>query len=381
MNFFRSFVPKCLLAAFFAAGAGCGSGDDCGDFNAGCAAHAARDFQKAAQIFEKCVEREPGNVSALVYLSSSKLELNDLKGAAETLSKAAAIAGGDIDVRMLDAQIAMKMKDYDRSAGIYTDIAENGAHEPAIRSQAYSGLGVVESFRDNRDLARIAFMKAIRINNRNAAAWYNLALLYRDQFSYLKASLDHFDMFVGLEQATDARVQRAQNSMMPELKASLARSVSERPGVDRRNSAVSAAAISKAESAMKAKTYKTARLRYAEALQADPLSYPAAVGLAKAWLASDKTRNGKLKAHANYKLACKLRPSSVSTFLSTGELASSLGMYASAVDSYSRALAANPASLDAIDGLIRALRKVDKRKTAQAYQVYRDMVHSSRKKD
>jgi hypothetical protein len=56
-------------------------------------------------------------------------------------------------------------------------------------------------------------------------------------------------------------------------------------------------------------------------------------------------------------------------------------MYASAVDSYSRALAANPASLDAIDGLIRALRKVDKRKTAQAYQVYRDMVHSSRKKD
>lgn len=381
MNFFRSFVPKFLLGVFFAAGAGCGSGDEGGDFNAGSTAHAARDFRKAAQIFEKCVEREPGNVSALVYLASSKSELNDLKGAGETLSKAAELAGGDVDVRMLEAQIAAKMKDYDRAVGIFAEIAENGALEPAVRSQAYSGLGVAEAHRDNRDMARIAFMKAIRINNRNATALYNLALLYRDQFSYLEAAYDNFDMFVRLEQSEDARVQRVRNSMMPELKESIARSVSERPGVDKRNSAVSAAAISKAESAMKAKTYKTARLRYAEALSADPLSYPAAVGLAQAWLASDKTVNGRKKAHANYKLACKLRPSHVSTFLRTGELAFSLGLYASAVDSYSRALAANPASLDAIDGLVRALNKVDKRKTARAYQIYRDMVHSSRRKD
>ena len=54
-----------------------------------------------------------------------------------------------------------------------------------------------------------------------------------------------------------------------------------------------------------------------------------------------------------------------------------LGMLAAlslqAVEIYSRAVAANPASLDAIDGLIRALRKTGgKAKVAEAYQRYRE---------
>ena len=61
-------------------------------------------------------------------------------------------------------------------------------------------------------------------------------------------------------------------------------------------------------------------------------------------------------------------------------MAVSLGYHASAVEIYSRAIAANPASLDAIDGLIRALKKVGNPKTAQAYQIYRDNIPSPAKK-
>ena len=68
-----------------------------------------------------------------------------------------------------------------------------------------------------------------------------------------------------------------------------------------------------------------------------------------------------------------LRPSAVSTFLTTGSLAMKLGYSSQAVEIYSRAVAANPASLEAIDGLIRALRKSGgKDKVAEAYQRYRD---------
>ena len=67
-----------------------------------------------------------------------------------------------------------------------------------------------------------------------------------------------------------------------------------------------------------------------------------------------------------------LRPSAVTTFLKAGSLAAKLGLNLQTVEIYSRAIAANPSSLDAIDGLIRALRKVGgKERVAAAYQAYR----------
>ena len=56
-----------------------------------------------------------------------------------------------------------------------------------------------------------------------------------------------------------------------------------------------------------------------------------------------------------------------------------LGHYATAVEVYSRAMAADPANISAIDGLIRALRKAGgKNSIAAAYQSYRDLVTKKR---
>ena len=57
-----------------------------------------------------------------------------------------------------------------------------------------------------------------------------------------------------------------------------------------------------------------------------------------------------------------------------------LGRYATAVEIYSRAMAADPASIGAVDGLIRSLRRVNKTKAASAYQAYRDTLPSPRKR-
>jgi tetratricopeptide (TPR) repeat protein len=374
MNFSLSSARRRAFAVLLTALAGCGPNDGSREFASGLDAYRIRDFRKAEKLFVKCVERAPANASAFVYLARVKLEQGDLKAASVAVSEAARIAGEDVDVRMLSAHIAWHLKDYDRAAGIFSALAEDGKLDPVVRSDAYSGLGVVEMTRDRRDMSRVAFLRAIRVNRRNAAAWYHLALLYRDQFGYIESALDQFEFYVRLEKSVDARVQRVQRSLIPELKERIARSAAERPGVSRRNSAVSAAAISKAEAAMKKRTYKTAVSRYEEALAADPLSYPAAMGLAQAWLAGDKTVNGLKQAYRNYKLACELRPSAVSTFLLAGSLAVRLGYNASAVEIYSRAVAANPASLDSIDGLIRVLRKAGKQKEAQAYQLYRDTI-------
>ena len=132
--------------------------------------------------------------------------------------------------------------------------------------------------------------------------------------------------------------------------------------------------LSRAAAAMKKGSFKTARSEYEAAYKADVLSYPAALGLAKAWEKIDSTTTGRQRTLDWYKEACSLKPSAISTFLAAGELAARIGQHATAVELYSRAVAANPSDISAIDGLIRALRKTGKGEVANAYQRYRESV-------
>ena len=116
---------------------------------------------------------------------------------------------------------------------------------------------------------------------------------------------------------------------------------------------------------------RASKRNLAAAATEDVLSFPAMIGLAKAWEKTDSTPAGRQRTLDSYKAACALKPSSVSTLLKTGDLAVRMGQHATAVEVYSRAVAANPADISAIDGLIRALRKTGKGKIADAYQTYR----------
>ena len=274
---------------------------------------------------------------------------------------------------LLKSQIAWHAKDYAAALSGFVDIASDSSLEASVRAQGWAGLGVVEMTCDNHHLARVAFLRAIRLDRRNAAAWYHLGLLYRDGFGYLEAALEQFEIFVRLEEEASPRVQKVQRTIIPALKEQISRAAMERPGAAKRNSSVAATSIATAESALKKGNAKAAREAYQQALAADPLSYPAALGLAKAWEKTDATKAGQQKAFEAYKSACTLSPSAVSTFLAAGSLAAKLGLTLQAVEIYSRAVAANPASFEAVDGLIRALRKSGgKAKVAEAYQRYRD---------
>ena len=377
MNFSRLSVSSLVCAIVLLAG--CGQKDGNKEFEQGKEAYELRDLTKAAKLFETSLGCEPENVDRLMYLARVKLDLGELTEAKDLVGRAALQAEDDVDVRMLSAQIAWHLKDYATAASLFAALAADDKLEPSVRSQAYAGLGVVETTReettrDNYHLARIAYLRAIRLDRRNAAAWYHLGFLYRDSFGYLEAALEQFEIFVRLEEEASPRVQKVQKNVIPALKEQIAHAATERPGVAKRNSAASSAALAKAEGEMKKGSYKTARQTYQAALDADPLSYPAALGLAQAWEKSDAS-----KAFDAYKTACTLHPSAVKTFLTTGALAVKLGYQSQAVEIYSRAIAASPTSYDAIDGLIRALRKVGKSTEAQAYQLYRESLAKSKK--
>ena len=373
MSFSRSSALKCASAAVLAAILGCGPNDGLKEFLAGKEAYGLRDLKKAETLFEKSLAAAPQDVDRLLFLARTALELGELEKAKDLVGRAAGNSDGDADVALLESQIAWHAKDYEAAKKGFADVANDAQLDAAVRAQAWAGLGVVEMTCDNHHLARIAFLRALKFDRKNAAAWYHLGLLYRDGFRYLEAALEQFEIFVRLEEEASPRVQKVQRTVIPGLKEEIARVAADRPGVDKRNSASCAASISTAEAAVKKGNFKQAREAYQKALAADPLSYPAALGLAKAWEKTDATKDGQQKTFENYKIACTLRPSAVATFLSAGSLAMKLGLGLQAVEIYSRAVAANPNSPDAIDGLIRALRKGGgKEKVAAAYQSYRE---------
>lgn len=383
MNFsLRSALDHAAVLAL-AALAGCAPGDGSKEYALAGEAYAAGDNLRAEKYYSVSAERNPGNVDALLMLARVKKDLGKVSEARSIVAKAVDLARDDVDVAMLDGEIAYFAKDYGYSLARFTEVAGNTAFDPKARSLAWTGIGIVEMScigidqkdLEKRALSRIAFLRAIRLDRRNASARYHLGLLYRNSYGYLDAALEQFNVFVRLLDAGDERVQKAQRVFIPEIKEEIARRAAERPGASRRDSSVSAAALVRAEAAVKKGHFKTARLEYDRALAADVLSYPAALGLAKAWERSDRTNFGLRKALEHYKTACSLRYSAVSTFIAAGSLAMRLGQWASAVEIYSRAVAANPSDITAIDGLIRALRKAGgKAKIASAYQLYRESI-------
>ncbi len=367
-----------LCAATFV---GCGPRDGQKEFAAAQTAYSVRDFAKADKLLNQGLKFAANNVDMLLYLARVKLELGELTPARAAWDKAAALSPRDVDVQLLGAQLAYHAKDYAAARKVYQALAADEKMDKNVRAQALAELGIVEMTENNFDLARITFLKAIRLDRRNAAARYHLGLLYRDAFAFNDAALEQFETFVRLEVTADVRVQKVQRTLIPELKEAIARQAAERPGAQKRDSAASAAALSRAEAALKKKDYKTAKKEYQKAYDADVLSFPAALGLAQVWAKTDASVAGQKKTLEYYRAACALKSSAVRTFVTTGDLAYKLGSYATAVDSYSRAVAANPSDLSALDGLIRSLQKVGgRKKDAAAYQSYRDVVAAARKR-
>lgn len=369
------------IAALCCVVCGCGPDDGSKELAEGRQAYELKDFTKARELFAESLVLAPENVDTLLLLARVNIDLGEIAAATNAAAEAAALAPDDADVKLVEAQALWHAKDYKRSAELFKSVANDTKLTPQLRAQGWAGLGVVEiASESDPHLARIAFLRAIRIDRMNASAWYHLGLVYRDEFGYYEAALEHFEIFVRLEAAADPRVQRVQRSLIPALKETIARNTSSRAGVAKRDSAASAAALARAESLWKKSHFKNAREAYAQAAKADPLSYPAALGLAKAWLKTDKTPEGRKKALNCYRDACSLRPGAISTFVTAGELAAGMKYHAQAAEIFSRAIAASPASIQCIDGLIRALNGQGGHKSAaRAYQLYRESIPIRRK--
>lgn len=383
MNISPSFAVKSIAALATLSLVGCGPSDGLQELAEGRFAYEQGDYKKAEKMLLKSADCNAENIDTLVSLAQLRLRNGELAGAKEWIAKAEAIGAAETDVRLLGAQIAWHAKDYAKAEKLFDGIAHDTSLDPVIRAQGWTGLGIVQATCSEYDLARVSYLRAIRLNSRSADARYHLGHLYRyAPYGYPEAAREQFEAFVHLDGADEAspRVQKTQRTIIPGLTETINRAATERPGVAQRNSAACTAALSKASAAQKRNDVKGAATAYQEALTADPLSYPAALGLARMQCKLDASAAGQQKALKTYATACSLRPSVCATLVEAGQLAERIKSHAQAREFFSRAVAANPANVSALDGLIRSLKKANaEAKVINAYQAYRDSLPAAKK--
>lgn len=329
-----------------------------------------------ALLFCGCSEPAPKEptIDDFVDEAAAKLALGQIPEAQIAISNAFEKAPGEVDVRLLKAQIDFHTRDFESAAKLYRDIAEDESLDLTVRSQGWAGLGVIDRYEERRDAARLDLLRAWRLDGKNAAAWYNLGCVYRDGFNFFAAACDCFEMFVRLETNDLERVKKVQHVVIRDLREQRTNAVLEIPGSRTADAAACNKALLAAEEAVKKNAFKRAKLRYEDALKADPTSFKATVGLAKMLLKTEPNSDGKRKALDCYHRAYTISPSSVSTLIAAGDLALSTGNTLRAKKFYSSAMAADPTNTTAIDGLIRSLRRNKESKTADDYQSYRDFL-------
>lgn len=385
-NSYRIFEPKNLFSILLALSlipvlTGCG--DDVARTKAKAAtAFASRNFATSLKLYGEILKNDNEDLEALIMQTRSAMELGDIALATKTIEMAERIAREDPDVAYLSAQVAFHAQDYRKAINLFSFIADNTAFTPQMRSLGWTGLGIVDMTmivgaepNTRRDSARVHFLRALRLDRRNASARYHLGLLYRDAFGYEEAAQEQFEAFVYLETSANPkevseRTKKVHRNFIPDLRDMLNRRMAAHLSATTRDSEKSASLLKKGDEAWKKRNYKTAHQRYDEAFAADPLSYPASMALAKSWIATDSSRNGMNKAYGYYRRACELRPGSLTAFLAAGELAEKLGNWASAVELYSRALATNPYDRSVLKGLIKALTKSGIGKSADIYRKF-----------
>ena len=392
MNSSLRYALDAVLAAALcclAAGCGCGKspeklGED------GRVAFEARDFKKAAELFERAARETPDDIDTLVLLARAHFAAGELAAAREALGRAVAAGGAaDADVLLLGGQIAFYMKDYASAAKSFKTVAENESLPNETRSAAWSDLGVMDMRRiddwpadsTGRDvqcaLARTELLRALRLDSRNASATYHLGRLYRDAYHYPELAVQQFEKFIHpmMQHQDDERVEKVKREYLPALKSEIAEKTAK--DRERRDRSAAARELKRADALAAKKSWKDACAAYREALRHDPLSAEAAKKLARTMARSAATPDDRKRAYDAYIAACRLSPTDIGVLMESAEYAMKQRAYEVAAKLFSQAMAAtspNTRDFTAVDRLINALTNAGRGKVAAVYQMYRSSV-------
>jgi len=352
----KRFLNLCSMAFLAVCVAGCGKDSGQEDASADRDAAATNEVLTADELIARAVGAV-GRKDAVAATAAAE--------AAQSLRPESA------EANLLVGQAACLRKDYDQAIAAFSSVIKEKSLPPALRAKAYAGRGAAEFARNDVDVARISFLQAQRLDRRNESAWYHLGLIYRDTCRFTEAALEQFQMFARLSRPDEPHAEAVVRKDIPDLRAAIQRAAAERPGVATRNPESAAKLLSEAQSLEEKKRLALAKKKYAAAFEADPLSYPVALGYARLLKRMESSEDGVDKALAAYRAVIDQRPAVQKNSLEAARLAYANRRWATAVRIMDRAVAHDPQNKESLDVLIGALMKAGNGKLANAWSEYR----------
>ena len=383
MNLFKT-IPIVALSVLACLLAGCGDGskaspgassaakdDGSADVARGMAALAQQDATTAAAAFKAAVKTCPENFEAQIQLAIVTMRLGETAAAAAAAARAVELRPDSAEARLVSGQAAYLNKDYARALEEFSAVARDKSLPAALCSDAWVGRGVVEFAQSSPDSARISFLRARRLNRRNAAAWYHLGVLSRDTYHYDAAAYEQFEMASRLLDAKDPRAKKITRDILPALRRSLTAVSAAKPGVTKRDPAAAAKFLAEGKSLQSKKMITAAIKKYDAAFAADPLSGPAAQASATLRGLNARTDSDVDKALEAYRAVIDQNPAAQTNYIAAAQLAYKHRRWATAVKILEHAVAHDPDSITTLDLLIAALKKAGKGSQAEGWQEYR----------
>ena len=358
-----------ILAAFAAALlCGCNKDDGTIDMEKATAAYAARDLRAAAAGFSAAAEKNQTNFTARIKLALVNIELGEMPAAKAAVESALAVDSASAEARLIDGQIAYYMKDYARAKKDFDDVARAAQLPGELRSQALVSRAVMEIAENHFDIARLTLWRAVRLDRKNAAAWYHLGYLSRDTYRFEDAALEQFEM-AGRLMKEPARAKAIARDTIPALREALRAKIASKPGAAKRDPGAAAKLVAEAE-ALAAKSPKKAAAKFAEAYAKDPLSYAAAWNHAKALASSAKTEEDAANALSAFQDAIDQRPNSQDAYRTAARAALNRGKPMRAEKFLSQALSHDPENRQTLELYVQTLRRLGKPSEAKLYEAY-----------
>ena len=362
----RKTILVACAAAFLC---GCDKDDGSADMEKGAAAYAARDLRAAAASFTAAADKNPTNFTARMKLALINMDLGEMPAAKAAVENALAVDPASAEALFIDGQIAYYMKDYARAKKDFDEVAQSSQLPAEIRSQALAARAVMEIAGNLFDRARLTLWRAVRLDRKNAAAWYHLGHLSRDTYRFEDAALEQFEM-AGRLMKDPARARAIARDTIPALREALRAKIATKPGAAKRDPGAAAKLVSEAEALAKRKEMKKSAAKYAEAYAKDPLSYAAAWNHAKALIASAKTDAETTKALTAFQDAIDQRPNSQETYRTAARAALSRGKPMRAAKFLSQALAHDPENKATLELYVQTLRRLGRPTEAKLYDAY-----------
>jgi tetratricopeptide (TPR) repeat protein len=330
-QFFRhGFLPAVIFSLLLS---GCAKDNGEADFrNAGIALKEGR-LEDAQGLFRSASVKNPTNFTSRLSLALVNLRLGEIDKAKDAVSSALSLDPDNAEALLVEGQIAYEQKEYRRASSDFGAIASELSLPKSLRSKALASRGVVNYVDSSFDASRIDVLKALALDARNAAAWYQLGVLSRDS-RYFEAALIQFNMASRCLAKGDLRIERIEKKILPDLRKrmeadakALAGRVSKTPLQDANKIASSAKKLSDIDKAFKA-----------------------------------------------YRMAMALKPFSQKVYDDAVAFAASKGRWAVVVEFLQRSLMHQPGDKNSVKAMIEALPKVGRKKEVSAWKEYLSML-------